>query len=103
MNIRRFYIWHGLCGILLLFQLIFLKMWLPFHLLAVLFSIMTIFRYFRCRFLHLEFHYLLIALYILRVIIAIWYADIMFLWYLYAALLTCLGSILIWISLHLFF
>lgn len=103
MDYRRFYTMHGICGMLLWLQLIFIQTWLPFHLLAMLFAFFLIWHFRHCRFIQFGYSIAVILLYIFRLLIRYWLQPLSILWYLYCGLLFFLGSCLILISLRLFF
>lgn len=103
MDYRMFYTWHGICGILLFLQLIFIKTWLPLHLLALIVSILIVWRFYRNCFFHIEIYLGVLVLYLYRLALLYWFKTIMLFWWIYGGGLFILGIIFIFIGLSLFF
>lgn len=103
MNYRMFYTLHGICGILILLQVIFRVMWLPLHFCALLLSCHIIYRFRHCRWAHFECCIGVVIGYIVRLLLLYVFVNISLLWYVYYLFLMILGLSFLFIALKLFF
>lgn len=103
MDYRKFYTLHGLCGIFLLLQLVFIKTWLPLHLIALFFAILIVISFYRCRLGHIEIYLAVLILYLFRLAILCWFKTMTLLWWIYGFGLLILGAIFIFIGIRIFF
>ena len=100
--IRKIRKMQFLCGLMLILQLACFKWIVPFHLIAVILSLIVILNQRKFKVIQLQYHYYLIFLYIFR----LWIFSFAFTYALslvYIVLCLYVGLILILFSLHCLF